>query len=1106
LEAAIDDEAAGRGTSVLRSSLYEPVGAAPDERRFKLYRTQPLSLTTVLPFFRNLGLEVVDERPYTIRRSDGAKVYIYDFGLRHPGLSSSASSREDLTDAFEAAWSGRAESDGFDQLVIAAGMSWRQVVVLRAYARYLRQAGSPYSQEYIESCLLTHVPIARDLVRLFEVRFDPDLQSDGDDADRDDTDDDFQARQAASAQIAGQILRALDEVSSLDFDRILRSLLSAVEATVRTSFFQLDPDDPAGGYPKSYVAMKLDPQRLPDLPSPRPAHEIWVYSPRVEGVHLRFGAVARGGLRWSDRREDFRTEVLGLVKAQMVKNAVIVPTGAKGGFFAKQLPDPGDREAWMAEGVGAYKCFIRALLDVTDDLEADPAAEGGRRVAPPQRVVRHDGDDPYLVVAADKGTATFSDFANGVSADYGFWLDDAFASGGSAGYDHKAMGITARGAWESVKRHFREMGHDTQTQPFTVVGVGDMSGDVFGNGMLLSEQIKLVGAFDHRHIFLDPDPDPAASFAERRRLFELPRSSWADYDATLISEGGGIHPRTAKSITITAQVAAVLGLQEGATMTPSDLMKAVLCAPVDLLWNGGIGTYVKSSAEANSDVGDKGNDAIRINGADLRVKVVGEGGNLGLTQLGRIEAALSGVRINTDAIDNSAGVDCSDHEVNIKILLGQVVAAGDLTIKQRNELLAAMTDDVGRLVLRDNYEQNVLLGNARRQSDGMLVVHQRLIHSMEADGFLNRELEFLPSDAHIEDRAQQDLGLTSPEFAVLVAYAKIRLKQQILDSTIPDEPFFQRRLRDYFPPVLVERYGDVMADHQLRRQIIATSVANDLVNRGGITFAYRAVEETGAAADQVVRAFTVAREVFGLDDYVAQVEALDNVVDCDLQADLYLEFRRLIDRAARWVLQNRPGRIDVQEEIDMFAPVAQQWRGRMTELLSGADLQRVERAVHEQVSQGVPAELSARSCALLDEFSLLDVAELADDLGQPVQRIADVHFAISDVFGLDWMLTRISRLPRMNRWEALARGAMRDDLYGAWMGLTKAVLGAGRDDEEADATERIQAWVRANESQIARARLTLDEVAAMPVPDLSSMSVALRVLRSVIRSASTVGH
>jgi glutamate dehydrogenase len=524
----------------------------------------------------------------------------------------------------------------------------------------------------------------------------------------------------------------------------------------------------------------------------------------------------------------------------------------------------------------------------------------------------------------------------------------------------------------------------------------------------------------------------------------LPRSSWADYDATLISEGGGIHPRTAKSITITAQVAAVLGLQEGATMTPSDLMKAVLCAPVDLLWNGGIGTYVKSSAEANSDVGDKGNDAIRINGADLRVKVVGEGGNLGLTQLGRIEAALSGVRINTDAIDNSAGVDCSDHEVNIKILLGQVVAAGDLTIKQRNELLAAMTDDVGRLVLRDNYEQNVLLGNARRQSDGMLVVHQRLIHSMEADGFLNRELEFLPSDAHIEDRAQQDLGLTSPEFAVLVAYAKIRLKQQILDSTIPDEPFFQRRLRDYFPPVLVERYGDVMADHQLRRQIIATSVANDLVNRGGITFAYRAVEETGAAADQVVRAFTVAREVFGLDDYVAQVEALDNVVDCDLQADLYLEFRRLIDRAARWVLQNRPGRIDVQEEIDMFAPVAQQWRGRMTELLSGADLQRVERAVHEQVSQGVPAELSARSCALLDEFSLLDVAELADDLGQPVQRIADVHFAISDVFGLDWMLTRISRLPRMNRWEALARGAMRDDLYGAWMGLTKAVLGAGR--------------------------------------------------------------
>ncbi len=733
IEAAVADHESGLGESALETVLYEPVGGGSDERRFKLFRREPLSLTTVLPFFRNLGVEVTDERPYEIVNADARISYIYDFGLRYPGLSQSAASRDMLTDAFEAAWAGRSESDGFDQLVIAGGLTWRQIVVLRTYAKYLRQTGSTFSQDYVEATLLANCSIARRLVSLFEARFDPDLGGGR---------LDLAARAETADALVEEITAALDKVASLDADRILRAFLGLITATVRTSFFQTDDD----GAPKTYVAVKLDPRRVPELPEPRPVHEIWVYSPRVEGVHLRFGDVARGGLRWSDRREDFRTEILGLVKAQTVKNAVIVPTGAKGGFVAKQLPDPGDREAWLAEGVASYTTFISALLDVTDDLVPDgEAGPAGRRVEPPPRVVRHDGEDTYLVVAADKGTASFSDIANGVAAEYDFWLGDAFASGGSVGYDHKAMGITARGAWESVKRHFREMGHDTQSQPFTVVGVGDMSGDVFGNGMLLSEHIRLVAAFDHRHVFLDPDPDPAASYAERRRLFDLPRSSWEDYDSSLLSDGGGVYSRSAKSVPISGPVRERLGLPEGTTaMTPAQLMKAILSSPVDLLWNGGIGTYVKASTEDHAAAGDKANDAIRVDGADLSVKVVGEGGNLGLTQRGRIEAARNGVRVNTDAIDNSAGVDCSDHEVNIKILLDQIVADGDLTSKQRNSLLAEMTEEVARLVLRDNYEQNVLLGNARHQASGMLSVHARLMKMLEAKGELDREIEFLP--------------------------------------------------------------------------------------------------------------------------------------------------------------------------------------------------------------------------------------------------------------------------------------------------------------------------------------------------------------------------
>ncbi|MFZ5870325.1 MAG: NAD-glutamate dehydrogenase [Actinomycetota bacterium] len=1064
------------------TNLYEPVGAGPEERRFKLFRWAPLSLTTVLPFFRNLGVEVVDERPYELERSDGTTAYVYDFGLRFPSRVAADDARELFTEAFAAAWDGRTESDGLDALVLQAGLTWRQVVAIRAYAKYLRQTGSTFSQDYVERCLLANVAITRSLVRLFAARFDPD-RPDGD------------ARAETVDALVEEISGALDDVESLDYDRILRSFLGAIAASMRTNYFQTDEE----GQPKRYVSFKLDPTRVPDLPEPRPAHEVWVYAPHVEGVHLRFGAVARGGLRWSDRREDFRTEVLGLVKAQMVKNAVIVPTGAKGGFVGKQLPDPSrDREAWLAEGIRCYTTFIRGLLDVTDNL----VVEGGRRVvAPPPRVVRHDGDDTYLVVAADKGTATFSDIANSVSESYGFWLGDAFASGGSVGYDHKAMGITARGAWESVKRHFREMDVDTQTQDFTVVGIGDMSGDVFGNGMLLSEHIRLVAAFDHRHIFLDPNPDAAASFAERRRLFQLPRSSWADYDSSLISEGGGVYPRTAKSVPVSPQVAAALGLgSDVRKLTPAELMRAILEAPVDLLWNGGIGTYVKASAESHADVGDKANDAIRVDGRDLRVKVVGEGGNLGLTQRGRIEAARSGVRINTDAIDNSAGVDCSDHEVNIKILLDAIVADGDLTPKQRNRLLLDMTDDVAELVLRDNYEQNVLLGNARRQARNMLPVHQRFIRSLEADGKLDRALEYLPSDAEIAERIENRLGLTSPEFSVLVAYAKITLADALLGTRLPDDPWFQRVLRDYFPTLLVERYDDRLADHPLRREIVTTCLVNEIVNRGGITFAYRAMEETGAGADHVARAYAVCREIFGLHGYVRAVEALDAVVPTDVQTTLYLEFRRLLDRSTRWFLQNLRDDFDVAREIGRFGAVVERWRGRMGELLVGSEKERLTEQAERMMSQGVPEELAWRYAGLLDEFSLLDVVETASLDGADADEVARLYFVLSERYGADVMLRRIAELDRQNRWEALARGALRDDMYAAMEALTRSVLAQTEPD---DPLQRVLAWENGNAGQLARVKQTIEDVQRLEKGDLASLSVALRLLRGVIRSGSS---
>jgi len=1055
-------------------NLYLPLGAAPGERRFKIYRAgAPVSLSQVLPVLQRMGVEVVDERPYEIARAGADSLWIYDFGLRYDGPPDSGDVKPRFQEAFSAAWAGEAESDGFNTLVLRAGLSWRQAMVLRAYAKYLRQAGSTFSQEYLEQCLSAYVPITRLLVRLFEASLDPSVPGE---------------REELTSALVEEIEGALDSVGSLDQDRILRSYLALIRATLRTNYFQPAAD----GRPKSYVSFKLDSQRVPDLPAPRPKYEIWVYSPKVEGVHLRFGAVARGGLRWSDRREDFRTEILGLVKAQAVKNAVIVPVGAKGGFIVKNpKADPANREAVQAEGIECYRTFISALLDITDNL-----VDG--EVIPPTRVVRHDGDDPYLVVAADKGTATFSDIANGVSKQYGFWMGDAFASGGSAGFDHKAMGITARGAWESVKRHFREIGINTQTDDFSCVGVGDMSGDVFGNGMLLSEHIQLVAAFDHRHIFLDPKPDTAASFAERARLFALPRSSWDDYDHALISRGGGVYPRTAKSVPVSPEVRGALGMESTAAhVTPQELMKAILSAPVDLLWNGGIGTYVKASDESNADVGDKANDAIRVDGRDLRCVVVGEGGNLGCTQRGRIEAAQSGVRLNTDAIDNSAGVDTSDHEVNIKILLDGVVRAGDLTEKQRNLLLASMTDDVAAHVLRDNYEQNVLLGNARVQAHSMLPVHKRFITELQRRGDLDRDLEFLPRSDVIDERMAAGLGLTSPEFSVLVAYSKMTLKHQLLGSGLPDEPYFRSLAQRYFPAPITRSYGERVDSHPLRREIVTTGVVNDVVNRAGITFVYRASEETGATPVEVVRVFAVVREVFALPDFWARVEDLDNVVSTMAQTALYLECRRLVDRATRWMLQTRRSLVDVDAEIQHFAAMSR-LRELVPSLLRGVESERLQRRAAELEALGAPAALAQDTAAMLDAFSLLDVVELSQASGEEPEQVGRLYFALSEKFEVDRMLTRITALPRDDRWAALARMALRYDLYGALAGLTRNVLSvtAGM----ADPDERIAKWQDINAEGLARARATLVEISSSDAFDLATLSVALRVIRTLVPS------
>lgn len=1051
-------------------SLYEDVAAPPGEARLKVYRIgPPLSLSQVLPILSTTGVEVVDERPYGLEGLE-RESYIYDFGLRYPHAMPDHV-RELFQDTVAAVWNGQNESDGFNALVLAAGLTWRQATVLRAYAKYMRQGGTPFAQDYIEDALRNNVDITRHLVHLFEARFDPgrngDLPADG------------ETRRAKCAELEERIGRALDEVSSLDHDRILRSYLTIIKATLRTSFFMSGAD----GQPLERLSLKLDPSSIPDLPEPRPKFEIFVYSPRVEGVHLRFGAVARGGLRWSDRRDDFRTEVLGLVKAQMVKNTVIVPVGAKGGFFCKQLPDASDRDAWMTEGVSCYTTFISGLLDITDNLVDGPE---GRTVVPPVSVVRHDVDDPYLVVAADKGTATFSDIANQVSADYGFWLGDAFASGGSVGYDHKAMGITARGAWVSVRRHFRELGVDCQHEDITVVGVGDMSGDVFGNGMLCSEHIRLVAAFDHRDIFIDPDPDSTTSYAERRRLFDLPRSSWQDYDRSLISEGGGVFPRSAKSIPVSAQLRAALGIdadqvQKG-RMTPAELMRAILLAPVDLLWNGGIGTYVKGRAETHAEAGDKANDAIRVDGRELRVKCVGEGGNLGLTQRGRIEYAARGGRINTDFIDNSAGVDTSDHEVNIKILLDRVVADGDLTGKQRNELLASMTDEVAELVLADNYDQNLALANAESLAPALLHVHEDWMRTLEQGGMLNRDLEALPTRREVARLRDRKEGLTAPELSVLMSWTKIVLAEDLLDSELPDDPFLRSDLFSYFPAKMRQGYRDQMEDHQLRREIVVTQIVNQLVNNAGITYFHRLAQETSASTAELAKANFVAREIFGCDRLTRRIASFDNQIDASVQTHMRLESRTLAERASRWLLNARRITEDTEGVVDTFEVIVEKVMAELPHLMVGRELEAFEERRDALVGKGVPEDLATSVAVCPPAYMILGVVETANRDDRDPMEVARMHFEVGERLGLSLLVSRILALPREDRWQTMARAALRDDLHGVHAQLVAQEL-AGDVPPEKDTAQAVR---------------TLQEICSDDDTDLARLSVALRVVRTLL--------
>jgi glutamate dehydrogenase len=1065
---ALEKSASGLEMALAAESA-EPAASV----RFTTFRRgEPIPLYAALPVLENLGFKVLSEHVYDLD-VPGAPIFIQDFELETDDgrAVDAAELGVRLKPCFASTLRGEVENDGFNRFVVSAGLDCRQCALLRAFAKYLLQTGTRYSAAYMQEVLGRYPRHARALVEKFAALFDVDRADE---------------ERAASVQKHDAVQRKeLDRAGNLDDDRILRSFGALVDAVLRTNFYQHEP----GSEPKPYVSFKLDPRTLLELPRPKPMFEIFVYSQRVEGVHLRAAKIARGGIRWSDRREDFRTEVLGLMKAQQVKNTVIVPSGAKGGFVCKALP-PGGREAVQHEVVECYKTFIRGLLDLTDNLVAG-------EVHPPPRAVRRDDNDPYLVVAADKGTASFSDIANSLSAEYGFWLGDAFASGGSAGYDHKKMAITARGAWEAVKRHFRELGINTQTEAFTVAGIGDMSGDVFGNGMLRSPHLRLVAAFDHRHIFLDPDPDPEKSFAERQRLFGLPRSRWDDYDRAALSPGGGIYSRQSKVIELSPEAQARLEVKE-AKLSPPELISAILKAPVDLLWNGGIGTYVKASSEPHTAANDPGNDALRVDGRELRCRVVGEGGNLGFTQRGRIEFAEHGGRINTDFIDNSGGVDCSDREVNIKILLDDAIRRGALPAAQRNGLLAAMTDDVAGLVLADNYAQTQVLSIMESRAAERLGEDARLIRVLETQGLLDRALEFLPSEEELAERRAAKRGLTRPELAIVLSYAKIELIRSLEETDIPEDPYLGTELETYFPRQLRTPIGGLIRKHRLAREIIAMLIGGSMINRMGPFFVLRAEDETGANVAQIARAYAIVREVFGVRRLWREIEALDYKVDSGVQYDSIFKIGRVVRRAVYWFLQNYPHDLDIEHMVMRFRTGVGEVLDRLHKLLVGRDAERYAEELERCRGVGLPQELAERIAALGTMTQILDVVELAREFRLPATEVGAAHFALAAELELDVLREHIDRLEADNRWRAMARTTLRESLAREQRALLRGALAAARGSSVDDALAK---WLEKHANEVASVQHTFDDMLASAPLDSAAISVPLNEMGKLGRAS-----
>lgn len=1035
--------------------------------QIKLFRySETVSLSRGLPIIENFGFKLLDEKPYKINLSPEEQIYICDFGVEVPAelvaKINDAELQRKLKEAILDAFSRRIEKDSLNQLVLHANLTSRQTSLMRSILKYVAQTSLTFSFGYMSDCLTKYSQLTRHFLDLFEAKFCP------------------QHHSVSQAGVINQVISAeLANVANLDEDQILKSVLSVINAMLRTNFYQTLED----GTHKPYISFKLESAKVLNLPKPYPLYEVFIYSLRFEGVHLRGGKVARGGIRWSDRKEDFRTEVLGLVKAQTVKNSVIVPTGSKGGFVCKKLPDPQDRDAYMAEGVSCYKQFISGLLDITDNLVDE-------KIIHPKDVIRQDGDDPYLVVAADKGTATFSDYANEMSNKYGFWLGDAFASGGSAGYDHKKMGITAKGAWESVKRHFRHLGIDTQTQDFTVIGIGDLMGDVFGNGMLLSKHIKLIAAFNHMHIFLDPNPDTEISYHEHLRMFNLPRSSWDDYDRTKISKGGGIYLRASKSITLSPEVKAWLNIEEDEVL-PSELVHLILKAQADLLYNGGIGTYIKAETQSHEMVKDKANDMVRVNGSELQVKVIGEGGNLGATQLGRIEFALAGGNIYTDAIDNSAGVSCSDHEVNIKVLFAAVMQKSGMTVEERNKILGSMTDDVSQLVLRDNYLQTLTLRVAQKRARYTLPNHQVFIRKLEKSGELDRSIEFLPSDVEITSRMQEDRGLTLPEMAVLLAYSKMSLDRDILKSPLVLDPDFNGLLLSYFPRHLQENYKEFILNHYLRKEIIATMLSNLIVNRAGMTFMSRFTDEFSASITEIVKSWWIAYNLLNVEALYAQIESLDNKVDADTQLKLYIGIEKAVERLCRWLLRYGKNLESASAVIDKFIKHISFLEESIHNLIKNEEYPEVCDEERNYIANNVPEKIAS----LVSRFGYLpqvmDIVLIASEHGLDYETVASNYFAAGRLLQIDWIRKNVLLLPRENKWQALARSALLSDMFKIYREAMVLII-------KSNSAGDTKLWMSKNQDKVAKLKAILDELQTYKVLDLAMLSAATREFAHIL--------